>query len=897
MTGYPQRYECDVVLTDGGTVHVRPIRPDDDGRLAELAERMSPRSLYYRFLSPAPRLTPERIHHFTHVDYDTRMALVATLGDEIVAVARYDRAGERSQEAEVAFAVDDAHQGRGIGTVLLEHLAAVGREQGIRRFTADTLGENRRMLGVFHDAGWEVEKHLDAGVFSLNFPIEETPRATEAMYERERVAEAASMARLLHPASVAVVGASRTPGTIGHQLLLNVLRGDFAGPVYPVNPRASEIAGVPTHASVPQIPGPVDLAVVAVPAADAAEVVEDCAAAHVKGLVVVSAGFSESGAEGREAERRLVHLARANGMRMIGPNCMGVVNTDHEVRLDATFSPHTPRPGPIGFLSQSGAFGIALLAWANRLRLGVSTFVSVGNKADVSGNDLLQYWESDDATGVVLLYLESFGNPRKFARIARRVSATKPIVAVKGGRTRAGTRAAESHTAAAASPDVAVDALFHQAGVVRVDTVGAMFDAAQLLAYQPLPRGRRVAIVGNGGGPGILAADACEQAGLEVPELGEATRAELAGLLHSGAATGNPVDMVASAGADHYRATLDAVLADESVDAVVVQFTPPMVTSADEVAAAVVEAARGSDKPVAAVFLATEEVPEAARAEPGSEVPVFHTPEDAVHAVAKAVGYAEWRRRPRGEIPELPDLHPEAARTTAATWLADRPDGGWVDPGTAGALLEAFGIPAVGTAWVDDDEAAVAAAEQLGYPVALKAAGTHLVHKSDVGGVHLDLGDAEGVRRAYAALDLALGDSMAGAVVQPMVGGVETIVGVTQDPSFGPLVMFGLGGVTTELLADRSFRILPITDVDAAALVRSIRGAPLLFGYRGTPEADVVALEALLVRVGRLADEVPELAEMDLNPVMVGPDGARAVDVKIRLAPPAVSEPRIRRLR
>ncbi|MDQ1479293.1 MAG: hypothetical protein QOI44_154, partial [Actinomycetota bacterium] len=580
---------------------------------------------------------------------------------------------------------------------------------------------------------------------------------------------------------------------------------------------------------------------------------------------------------------------------------LGVLSTAPGVRMNATFAPTPPVAGNVAFLSQSGGLGIELMSQAADLGIGISDFVSVGNKADVSGNDLLQYWAEDSHTDVILMYLESFGNPRKFARLARRIARSKPIVAVKSGRSAAGSRAAASHTAALATPDVAVDALFRQAGVIRVDTLDELLATAMLLAHQPVPAGRRVAIVSNAGGPGILAADACAGAGLEVPELSETTQQALRALVARDATVRNPIDLVAGATADQFEQALRVVIDDEGIDALLAIFVPPLVTRAEDVARAIANAAEvAGDKPVVACFLGKAGVPAELRGVGGRRtVPSFAFPEAAAHALGRVAGLADWRRRPVGDVPVFDDVDLERARSIAAETLAVEPDGAWLDQRAAGSLLECFGVPVVGFSVVGNASSAVVAAEKFGYPVALKAGAAAIVHKTDVGGVKLDLGDATAVERAYGEMERSLGDAMGGAVVQQMVPpGVETIVGITHDPSFGPLVMFGLGGVAAELLADRAFRIVPITDEDAHDLVRSLRGSPLLFGYRGSAEVDVGALENLLMRVGYLADELADVAEMDLNPVIVGPDGVVAVDAKIRIAPaPAQLPADFRRMR
>jgi len=908
MGEYPARWEADVVLADGGTVHVRPIRPDDADRLLDLFHRLSAETVYLRFFTPVGEPTRAQLEHLACVDYEDRMALVATLGGDVVAVARYDRR-RGSDEAEVAFTVQDDQQGRGLGTLLLEHLAAVAREQGIRRFFAEVLPGNRRMLAVFAEAGYEVESRLEDGLVTVRFAIEPTPEARARIEAREHLAEARSVQRLLAPSSIAVVGASRRPGTIGHEVLRNLLLGGFSGPVYPVHPQARSVAGVRAYPTVEDIPDHVDLAVAVVPAPAVMGVVRSCARAGVHGLVVISAGFAEVGR--LDAERELVTTSRAWGMRLIGPNCMGVVNTDPDVGMNATFSPYAPRPGRVGFASQSGALGIELLAQAAGLGLGISTFVSMGNKADVSGNDLLQYWEADDRTDVILLYLESFGNPRKFARLARRVSRTKPIVALKSGRSAAGSRAAASHTAALAEADVAVDALFHQAGVIRVHTVHELFETAQVLSHQPLPGGRQVAILSNGGGPAILAADACEELGLAVPPLAEATRERLRAVAGADASVGNPVDLTASAGAPQYRDALAALLADAGIDAVIVIFVPPLVTDAREVAAAIRDV-RGApdpphDKPVVACFL-TRDAPGDVLGEGPSPVPWFRLPESAARALAHATRYAAWRERDPGRPLQYPDLDLDGVRAIVREALgapAPGPGGGAAGSGTwlsweqAVAVLEAARVPVAPGVIVRSPAEARAAAAQVGWPVVLKATGPTLTHRTERGGVVLGISDEATLGAALRELRTRLGDDMDAAVVQPMLGGgVETIVGVTQDPTFGPLVLFGTGGVTAELWRDVAFRLVPLTDRDVDELLRSPRGAPLLTGYRGAAPVDLAALAEVVGRVGVLADAVDEIAELDCNPVLARPDGVWVLDVKIRVAAPPVRPPvGVRRLR
>jgi acetyl coenzyme A synthetase (ADP forming)-like protein len=862
-------WEGDVVLADGATMRVRAMRADDEPLVARMYERLSDDSVYLRFFSPvtSAMATALEMNHLGEIGH---VALVALLGAEIVAAARYDIVDPGV--AEVAFVVADEHQGRGVGTLLLEHLAVIGRSRGIHTFTAQTLACNPGMLRVFAAAGWARDVHIDAGTVVTRFSIAPTEASLQAISEREHRAEAASVARLLAPRSVAVIGASRAAGKIGHAVMQNLRDGGFHGSLYAVNPNAASVAGVPAFASILEIPEPVDVAVIVRPAPEVPELVEQCARKAVHGLVVLAAGFAELDANGAALQRTVVSKARANGMRVIGPNCLGIANPDPDVRLNATFAPTPPIDGNVAFLSQSGGLGIELLSQAARRGIGISEFVSVGNKGDVSGNDLLQFWEDDPRTDVILLYLESFGNPGKFARIARRISRRKPIIAVKAGRTPAGSRAASSHTAALASSDVAVDALFAQAGVIRVDTLEDLLDTAQLLAAQPVPAGNRVAVVTNAGGPGILAADACAGAGLEL----------LPRTAQSGEALPNPLDLGGAAPADWFGLAVADALRDDTVDAVLVVYAPPIVTDATAVARAVAAAAAraGAAKPIAACFLGDHEVGDDLRG-----IPVFAFPEAAARALGRATELGRWRIRPPGEVPQLDDIDPDAVRQLIAGRLAVDAGGGWLDSAGCGAVLDAYGIPAVESRSAADAAAAAAAARELGFPVALKVGDPAIVHKSDRGGVALGLAEADAVRRAYHQMHAEFGDGMGGAIVQRMARpGLEVIVGITQDPLFGPLLLFGAGGVAAELLADRALRILPLSTRDAGDLVRSLRTSPLLFGYRGSPPLAVDALEQLLLRVARLAEDVPEITEMDLNPVVVYEDEVIAVDTKVRYA-------------
>ncbi len=880
MSNYPSRYESDIVLRDGSTLHLRPIKEDDWRSLMEFHHRLSPQSVYFRYFSPLPELSEERARTLAKVDYHNTFAIVGVLAGRIVAVARYYRDEEKPDRAEVAFVTEDALQGRGIATRMLERLAEIAREHGITTFEAYVLGDNRKMMDVFLHTGFQVERRIEGGTFYVTFPIGPTPELEEKSARRSQAAASASMKVFFEPKSIAVVGAGRRRGTIGAEVFHNLVSAGFQGVVYPVNEKARVVGSVRAYASVADIPDEVDLAVIVVPAAEVESVIDDCITKGVRGIVVITAGFAETGAEGRAREAAILEKVRAAGARLIGPNCMGIINTDPTVALNATFSPVYPPEGRVAMSTQSGALGLAILEYARKLNIGISTFVSVGNKADVSGNDLIQYWAEDPRTDVILLYLESFGNPRNFPRIARRISASKPILVVKSGRSPAGQRAASSHTGALAETDAVVSALFNQAGIIRTDTLEELFDVANLLAHQPVPAGRRVAILTNAGGPGILAADACEAHGLELPTLSDKTVTELRSFLPPTASVANPVDMIASATSEHFERATRLLLADENVDSLMVIFIPPLVTQAEDVAASIVSAAAGAGhKPVLANFMSAKGTPEILK-----NIPSYIFPEAAASALAKVTAYGDWRRRPSGTMPIFKDIRVEAARAVIERALAR--GGGWLTPVEIDELLSAVGIRSARTRFASSVEAAVAAAREIGFPVALKAAGPAILHKTEVGGVALNLDDEGSVRSAYTAMADRLGDALTGAAIQEMVrGGVEVLVGATLNPTFGPLVLYGSGGILVELLNDVAFRINPLTDLDVEDMLNAVKGTALLRGYRGAPVADEAALRELILRVSALVEICPQIHEMDANPVKVLEKGAVVVDARVRVEP------------
>jgi acetate---CoA ligase (ADP-forming) len=873
---------------------VRPARADDEQAIRTFLEALTPESIGFRFFG-VPDL--DWVTSWSvDVDYADRYALVAETGSPpaIIAHGAYIRVD--ADRAEVAFLVADAWHGHGIATILLAHLAALAEAHGIATFTAEVLPANHRMLEVLRESGFPIRMRSTPDSISVELPTSLSTEGVARFEERERSAAIAAVRHFLEPRSVAVIGASRRRGTVGGEILHNLLEAEFNGPVYAINPLADVVQSLPAYKTVIDVPTEIDLAVIVVPAEHVPDAARECAAAGVRGVLVITAGFGESGEEGLRRQTELVKICRDAGMRIVGPNCLGVLNTSAEVRLNATFAPTPAIRGRVGFMSQSGGVGIAIMEAAQRLEVGLSSFVSVGNKVDLSGNDLLQYWEQDPGTDVALLYLESFGNPRKFARLAPGFAARKPLLAVKSGRSTAGARATTSHTGALLSAsDVTVDALFQQAGVIRTDTLHDLFNVAALLTTQPVPQGDRVVIVTNAGGPGIMCADACTADGVAVPELPAEVRAELAEFLPPTAALANPVDMIATATADDYKRAIDTLIAAEVCDAIVVIFVPPLLTAAAEVAGAVVEVAESRPAvALAAVFMTTEGIPD----ELGSgsvRVPGYDFPEDAARAVSLAARYGRWRATPSGDVPHFPDVRPERAAAIISKELGR--GAGWLSPEAVEEILGCYGLPLAPTHVVSGIDEAVAAAGELGVPVALKAIATGLLHKSDAGGVALDLKDAEQVRSAAREMEQAVqsaGHHIEGLIVQPMApSGVELIVGVVNDRHFGPVLACGAGGTTAELIKDVAVRITPVSDREAHEMIRSLQTFPLLDGYRGATKCDVQAIEDVLLRVSAMVEAHPEIIELDCNPLIAGPDGAVIVDARIRVeaAPPPVPMP------
>ena len=887
-------YLVEAILRDGRSIYLRALRTDDQHCLLELFSQLSPRSVYFRFFRFKKWLTEGELAQFTNLDFVKEAALIAAFRDgdreRIIGVGRYVALEENDgpRRAEVAFAVADAFQGKGVGTLLLEHLAVIARRNGIAEFGADVLEENSRMIEVITSIGFRVERCQGSGVVHFSFPTDLTDEFMAAQIKREQLATAESVRAFLNPRAIAIVGASRKHGTIGAALVASLKRCGFKGLLYPVNPGAPEIDGIPAYPAVTAIQAPIDMALIAVPAAAVEEAIKDCARAGVRSVVVISAGFGEVSAEGRQTEKRLRQLARSSGMRMVGPNCMGVINTAPDVSMNANFAPVWPPAGTIGLLSQSGALGYGILDLTPDLNIGISTFVSVGTKAAVSVNDLLSYWAEDPHTKVIMLYLESFDHPGKFARMAPEIARHKPIVAVKSGRSTAGTRAALSHSAALASSDVAVDALFLQSGIIRAQTVEQLLDITRFLSSQPLPPGRRVGAITNAGGPGILLADACEAHGLILPEYAPATKEALRTFLPMQAGLANPIDMIASATPEQYARAIDIAAADPGIDSLILIYLPPRLHPPEDMIEAIKEAVERvpPEKPVLGVFMSARGLPPVVCDGPRGRIPLYGFPENAAVALSAAYRHASWRQRPKGSTLALDAHAKHEIRAVVDRVLASARGPVWLEPADLARILRAAGIDfAVAEAAGLGEAPAVA--DRLGYPLVAKVQAESVIHKSDVGGVLLGLKSRAEVAAAVTALKermKAIGVELKRVLLQREIrGGVEALVGVTVDPNFGPMLVCGLGGVLVEVIKDVSFRLPPVSDIDAADMIGKLRTGTLLDGYRGAPPGDREALIRVLQKVSALIGIIPELQDLDLNPIKVLEPGTGAIVVDGRM--------------
>jgi acetate---CoA ligase (ADP-forming) len=884
-----------VILRDGQSLKVRPITHADKEKLKDLFYRLSPQTRYLRFGYMKTYISDQELDYFTVVNPPDTYAYVALMGEgdveRIVAVGRWFLSPD-GRTAEIAFVVEDTIQVRGIGTALLEQLAEIASKYRIKRFIARVLPENTRMLEVFEDSGFSITKRIYEGAYELIFNLEEQEEYSKRQAYREHIARSAGVRRIFYPKSVAVIGASRDPERVGGKVFRNLLFASFSGVVFPVNPKTTSVGGVLSYPTVEHVPGDVDLAVIIVPSAQVLEVIDQCARKGVIGVIVISAGFSEAGPEGRERQRLLREKALAYGMRVIGPNCLGIMNTDHEINLNAAMAGLMPPRGSVSISSHSGALGIALLDYVKSNNLGIAHFASIGNRIDISSNDLLEFWEDDENTKVILLYLETFGNPRTFSRIARRLTRKKPIIAVKAGRSEVGQSAATSHTGALAGSDIAVDVLFRQAGVIRVNTIEEMFNVAKNLAHQPLPKGPRLAILTNAGGPGVLAVDAAVNYGLSVPPLSEQTRQKLAQFLPKEASLANPVDMIASATGEQFGKALAVILGDPSIDAAIVINIP--VRPFQEVASGIQHGMAGyeGEKTVLVCFMMSGTNTIEIRTAPDRLVPVYMFPEDAVQAFFHSYTYSRYRILKAGLVP----VFPEAAESKARKYLessAVLKDGGWLLPETALGLLKEYGIPAAETRTACSAEEAAKAALEIGFPVVMKLRSKTITHKTDVHGVLIGLQSENEVIQGYKEMKTRLEAAgqvgqMEGVILQPVVkGGEEVILGMSFDPVFGPLVMVGLGGIHVELMKDVAFSIHPLTDIDPDYMFSQLKGFPLLQGWRGSTPRDIDALREVLLRFSALIEDIPEIAAVEINPLMVFDQGkgTMAVDARILFKP------------
>lgn len=870
---YPEYWEADVVLRDGGTAHLRPIHPSDADAVQAFHGGQSQKSIYMRFFAFKSKLSAKELKRFTEVDYKDRVALVITIGGDIIGIGRYDRLDDPA-EAEVAFNIADAHQGRGIGSILLEHLAAAARENGIRKFSAEVLPENRKMLMVFSDAGYDVKRHFDDGVVSLEFNIDPTDKSRAVMESREHRAEARSIQELLAPSSVAVIGASRKWGTVGYQLLEHIIEGGFTGPVYAINPEAFELAGMLSFARLSEVPGPVNLAIIAVPYAEVPKVVEECGAAGVKGIVVATAGYADDGERGLARQRELVRQARANGMRVIGPASLGIMNTNPAVSLNASMAPSLGRRGGLGLFSQSAAIGVSLYAASSRRRVGISTFLSAGNRADVSGNDMMQFWEDDADTTAVGLYLESIGNPRKFSRLARRLARTKPVIVAKSDALGLPPGHAVQTTQA---PPEALDAMMRQAGIIRVETIEQLMDVAQIVSSQPLPKGPGVAVFSNSRALGKVVADSAAVQGLGVERI----------------VADVDLDAGMSVALPALRHSLQEVLTADSVHAVVVALLPAHGLTVEKIAGVLAECSVAAGKPVVAAFsgILDPSIYVEGMVGPGTgapTVPCYSNPGAAVSALGAVVRYAQWLDRDQGLFVEPEGCDPDGTRDELEHLLSGV--GGEqlvrLAPDTAATLLARYGIRVVPSVGFETAEEAVAAADRLGWPVALKTTDPALRHRLDLGGVRLDIQDADSLRRNVLEMRKSLqryGSPSLEVQTMAPVGQACTFRAI-EDPLLGPVISFGLAGDAVNLLDDWAHRVPPLSGTDVRDFIRAPRASRKLFGYQGLPPVDAAALEDLAARLTRLKDNHPEIVLVDFNPVLAGPDGASILSADVRIA-------------
>jgi len=894
---YPTEYNVRVVLKDGSVISFRPIKKDDAPEWLNFWHRLSSRSQYLRLHRSPPEMGMEDALRFCTIDYVNTFAFVAEAIEahqkHIVAIGRYSRLPATPKTAEIAFVIVDAYQEKGIGTKFIEWLATVARKNDIDTFEAYVLPENTEMMSVFQGYGFHMKQILENNVYHISFPLTRTTEVVRAKDARASQATLHSLEHILKPRAVAVIGASNRSGSIGQLVFQSMIQSEFNGVVYPINTNDDAVMSVKAYRSILSVPGEVDLAIVAVPASQVLGVVDECGQKKVKGLIVISDGFREKGEEGAALEREMVDMAFGYGMRIVGPNCMGLINTDPHVKLNATFALTNPAPGNISFISQSGALGLGILEYAKSMNIGFSSFVSVGNRADIASTDLLQYWEQDQATRVILLYLESFDNTDIFSRVSRRISTKKPILAIKGGSTPEGSRASHSHTGAMATSDVVSDALFSEAGIIMVNSIGELFDTAILLASQPVPRGRNVAILTNGGGPGILAADACAHSGLKVPDLSADTLSKIKSVIKRDIHINNPVDLTAGISPEEFEAVLKVLAADPGNDAILTIYVPPAGLDISSVENAISHAAqlvRQNGKPLLSCFVGMSGLK--GKEMEGHFVPYYLFPEEAATALTNAVKYHDLKTKDTGSIPVFKDIEREKSHQLINDILTSSPQRPiWIDNRSMNELFKCYGIHFAETLVAATPEETAEIALKTGFPVVVKLNSATITHKTDVDGVILDIKTPEEVKNAFNQIRSNLAkigreNEMQGVTVQRQISdGVEVIVGVTEDRMLGHVVMFGLGGIYAELIKDTAIRLHPLTDLNARELINSVKMSQLLKGYRGMPPYDTKALEELLLRISAMVEDIPQITEMDLNPVKVQPDGRGywVVDARIMI--------------
>jgi acetate---CoA ligase (ADP-forming) len=883
-----------VVLKNGSTMIFRPITREDTSGWLDFYQRLSADQECARLQTMPANIQGEDALRCCSIDYVNQYALVAEVREEglkrIVGIGRFTRLPD-PRTAEIFLNVLTPFQGNGIGDKMIEWLAAAALKQGIDFFETRVPAENTILLSIFQSYGFHMQQVLEGNVYRITFPLTNTPQVIEKKLERSSQATLKSLEYILKPRSVAVIGASNRLGAVGHLILQSLLMNGFKGSLYPINANYESVMSIKAYPSILNAPGDIDLAVIATPQSQILNIVDECGRKKVKGIIIVADGFREKDENGAILEREMVDIAFGYGMRIIGPNCNGVINTDPDINLNATFTMIHPAPGNISFVSQSGALGLGILQYAISLNIGFANFVSVGNRADIASTDLMQYWEKDPNTKVILLYLESFDNPEIFSKVSRRVSIQKPILAIKGGSTPEGSRATRSHTGAMATPSIISDALLQEAGIVAVNSISDLFDSAILLANQPVPRGRNTVIVSAGGGPGILTADACIRNGLKLPEISAETRAKIKAASTRDINIHNPVDLTAGVSAADFEAVLKILAEDPNYDSIITICIPPAgleVSDVEEAVGKASEIIRTNHKPLLACFVGMKQ--SKGKIAYASFIPYYLFPEEAALALSNAVKYSELKTRPIGTIPQFKDIEKEKAHqliNRILTGSSERPL--WISNQDLNELFKYYGIEFAETRVADTPEKAVLEAENIGFPVVIKLNSATITHKTDVGGVVLDVRTTQQVKDAFSQIKNSLAkigrqNEMQGVTIQRQINdGVEVIAGASEDILLGHVIMFGMGGILAELMKDTALRLSPLTDLKAKDLINSVKISRILNGYRGMPRYDIQSVEELLMRISALVTDIPQISEIDLNPVKVQVEGQgyQVIDARI----------------